>query len=54
MMELVEVVLVEILEEPGRADRMRGDRQVVDVVVPVGPDARGEGRFGQGRARHEH
>jgi hypothetical protein len=26
----------------------------VDMLVPVGSDARGEGRFWQGGARHEH
>ncbi len=35
MMELVEVVFVEIVEEPGRTRLMTRDRQIVDVLVPV-------------------
>ena len=35
MVQLLEVVLIEIGEEPGAADRMPGDLEIVDVVIPV-------------------
>ena len=35
VMELVEVILVEVVEEPGRARRVPRNRQIVDVLVPV-------------------
>jgi glycerol-3-phosphate dehydrogenase len=38
MMELLEVVLVEVLEEAARSDRVSGDLEVVNVPFPVGPD----------------
>jgi hypothetical protein len=37
VMQLVEVVLVEVVEEPGRAGRMPRDREIVNMVVPVRP-----------------
>ena len=39
VVQLLEMVLVEVVEEPARADRMRRDLQVVDVLVPVLADA---------------
>jgi hypothetical protein len=38
VMELVEMVLIEIGEEPRRPDGMRRDVEVVDVLIPVAPD----------------
>ncbi len=38
MMQLLEVILIEIVEEPARADRMPGDLEIVDVPFPVGAD----------------
>src|ERR1700704_4174964 len=35
MVELFEMVLIEIVEEPARADGLLRDLQVVDVPVPV-------------------
>ena len=35
MMELLEMILIEIVEEPARADRMPGDFEIVDVPFPV-------------------
>jgi hypothetical protein len=53
MMELLEVILVEVLEEAGRPDRVRRDREIVDMGVPVGPDPPVQ-RAGQlRRVRHD-
>ena len=38
MVELLEVILVEVVEEPAGADRMPGDFEVVNVAVPVRAD----------------
>ena len=38
MMELLEMILIEIVEEAARADRMRGDLEIVNVPVPVRAD----------------
>ena len=38
MVQLLEVVLIEVGEEPRRADRMRRDLEIVDVLVPVVAD----------------
>ena len=38
VVQLLEVILVEIVEEPARSDRMPRDLEVVDVPVPVGAD----------------
>ena len=35
MVQLFEVVLIEIVEEPARADRMLRDLEIVDVPLPV-------------------
>ena len=37
-MQFLEVILIEIIEEPTRADGMTGDFEVVNVPVPVLPD----------------
>ena len=39
VVQLLEMVLVEVVEESARADRMRRDLEVVDVLVPVFADA---------------
>ncbi len=35
MMQLLEVVLIEVGEEPRRSDGMRRDLEIVNVPVPV-------------------
>ena len=35
MVQLLEVILIEVVEEPARADRMRRDLEIVNVAVPV-------------------
>ena len=35
VMELLEVILIEIVEEPARPDRMLRDLEIVDVPLPV-------------------
>ena len=35
VMQLLEMVLIEIVEEPARADRMPRDLEIVNVLVPV-------------------
>ena len=35
MMQLLEVILIEIVEEPARSDRMLRDLEIVDVPFPV-------------------
>ena len=35
MMQLLEMILIEIVEEAARADRMPGDLEIVDVPFPV-------------------
>ena len=35
MVQLLEVILIEIGEEARRADRVRGDLEIVNVLVPV-------------------
>src|SRR5206468_12385921 len=54
MVELFEMVLIEIVEEPARADGLLGDLQVVDVPVPVfahGVDGRHEQTISGVRSR---
>jgi hypothetical protein len=46
VVQFVEVVLVEIREETGRARRVRRDLQVVDAMVPIRPDLGGHRRRG--------
>ena len=38
VMQLLEVILVEIVEEPARPDRMPRDLEIVNVMLPVGAD----------------
>ncbi len=38
VMQLFEVILVQILEEPARPDRVRRDFEIVDVLFPVRAD----------------
>jgi hypothetical protein len=38
VVELVEAVAVQLLEEFGRAYRVRGDLEIMNVLVPVGGD----------------
>ena len=38
MVQLLEVILVQVAEESGSADRMGRDLQVVDMVIPVSTD----------------
>ena len=35
MVQLLEMILVKIVEEAARTDRMLGDLQIVDMLVPV-------------------
>ena len=35
MVQLLEMILIEIVEEPARSDRMPGDLEIVDVPFPV-------------------
>ena len=53
MMQLFEVVVIEIVEEPARADRMARDVEIVNVLFPVCPDLvyRGHGGHYTIRAR---
>ena len=46
VVELFEMVLIEIVEKPAGTDRMRGDLEVVNVLVPVHADliCRGHGQ----------
>jgi hypothetical protein len=51
VVELVEVILVEVLEEAGRPDRVRRDREIVDVRVSSRPGpARSASRPAQARS----
>src|SRR6476620_6825994 len=36
MVQLFEVILIEICKELARSNRMAGDREIVDVPLPVG------------------
>ena len=38
MVELLEMILIEIVEEPARADRMAGDLEIVNMPLPVVAD----------------
>jgi len=40
------MVLIEIVEEPARADRMPRDLEIVDVLFPVLADCLGRGHAG--------
>ena len=51
MMQLVEMIVVEIAKEFGRAGGMRRDRQIVNVLVPVGPHSRGQRTLASNRLR---
>ena len=53
VVELVEVILVEVLEEAGRPDRVRRDREIVDMGVPVGPDPPVQRAGNIRRVRHD-
>jgi hypothetical protein len=39
-MQFIEVILVEVVKKPARADRVLRDLQVVNVVIPVLADFR--------------
>ena len=41
MVELLEMILIEIVEKPARADRMPRDLEIVNVLIPVRADVVG-------------
>jgi hypothetical protein len=47
MVQLLEVVLIEVVEETTRADRVARDFEVVNVLFPVTPDLTGSRHAGQ-------
>jgi hypothetical protein len=51
MVQLLEMVLIEVGEERGRAGRARADIEVVDVPVPVLANVCDRGRFDRRHGR---